>query len=145
MNINELLLDVPFVYRAGKIYYSAVGVREHLMKNIRFEINDIEICPLYIYNNRCGDFYWKKMLITDKITTRDYILSNYKKDPSHLSVDEIEMLKMQFVDSRLYNAESIREVLIKYIDSILNNIEIKQDVLDRWGVFDVNSFYLDIY
>ena len=143
--IYELFSDIPSVFRAGKIYYSVIGVQEFLKKKREFDVDDIEFCPMYICNNRCGDFYWYKLLITDQISIDDFVFLRNKKTISQISDAELAKCNTLFIDKRLSDGMTIRNKVLKYIDSLYGNEEIKEDVLSRWGEYDVANFFFHIY
>ena len=143
--IYELFSDVTSVFRAGKIYYSVVGVQELLINCETFDVNNIEFCPMYICNNRCGDFYWYKLLITDQISLDDFVFLRNKKTTCQVSDVELAKCSTLFIDTRFSNGITIKNKVLNYIDSLFGDEEIREDVLARWGEYDADNFYFHVY
>ena len=144
-NVDEILCEVPFVCRFGQRLYSAVGFLEFLRESELFVIKDIEICPLYIFDNSCGDFYWYKMTITESMTFDEYVVKRTKREIDQIGKFELELCKKLFVNTKSSSPIVVKDAIINYLNSLITDVDIKKDIELRWGVYDSSNFYLEIY
>lgn len=118
---------------------------EFLRESELFVIKDIEICPLYIFDNSCGDFYWYKMTITESMTFDEYVVKRTKREIDQIGKFELELCKILFVNTKSSSPIVVKDAIINYLNSLITDVDIKKDIELRWGVYDSSNFYLEIY
>ncbi len=150
MNFKDVIQVLDVFNISNEEFYKLVDLKEYLvsMKEDNIESSECILTPYYIHENKRLELYEYELNIrkVEKADFEKYLLElTGQKNMEDVPRNVIEVQRNCHIELENDNSFLSINSLIQYVDYILNNVDVRTQVKDCFGSFNVEEIFFAFY